>query len=101
MESYTLQASTDGTIWTDYKGGGQVKVNGRVLSTCLGTLATRRLQASILKRFELGKACLEAVHFHARILKIIKKKNIFVAITHHTNKTCFFFLTIFFNKWSF
>ena len=26
MESYTLQSSTDGTTWTDYKENGQVKV---------------------------------------------------------------------------
>lgn len=48
VESYTLQASTDGTIWTYYKNGGQVEVNGRVVSTCLGILGTRRLQASVL-----------------------------------------------------
>ena len=26
VESYTLQSSTDGTTWTDYKENGQVKV---------------------------------------------------------------------------
>ena len=26
VESYTLQLSTDGTTWTDYKEGGQIKV---------------------------------------------------------------------------
>ena len=34
VQTYTLQSSTDGTIWTDYKEEGRVKVNGSQYPMC-------------------------------------------------------------------
>ena len=50
VESYTLQASTDGTIWTDYKGGGQVEVNGSFIYL-FGNLSNKKTAGQHLEAF--------------------------------------------------
>ena len=39
VETYQLQSSTDGTTWTDYKEGGQVRV-GYKTSRCFGRVVS-------------------------------------------------------------